>query len=290
MSTLKFHEYQHLVENSVIDAAQYLTKILASGAKPEVNVKKDASLVLSFDLECERLINERLGSVLPVLAEENESSHELFLTESTYFLVDPLDGTTSCSRFLNSQGGQVGYGPLVGCVVDNKLSIASFYNAPMKTLYTAVHGEGLYAVALPEPGVTKVPNLKDRTKITAKKCEKLVDAGVLFLVGKGGETSIVQFLKDRDAIQNLYRFGGFANDCTRLSLGLEQLTIQFSVKAWDYTAALFAHEAGLEVMVDPFGKKVSFEDWKVSAENPVIIVNAGIKEELFRVLSEFKKS
>jgi fructose-1,6-bisphosphatase/inositol monophosphatase family enzyme len=82
----------------------------------------------------------------------------------------------------------------------------------------------------------------------------------------------------------MYRFGGFANDCARLAQGFEQMSIQFSAKPWDFSAVLLAAEAGLEVWLDPLGRRVPFSDWRISSDNPTIIVQPGIRDEAFSLI------
>jgi fructose-1,6-bisphosphatase/inositol monophosphatase family enzyme len=269
------------VESAVLDAAQYIVQAGRSGDKLEVNVKADHSLVLNLDIESQRRILAKLGTSFPVVAEEDESSHKLIESCSSYFLVDPLDGTTSCKRFLGQQGGQVGYGPLVGFVKDHQLTVACFYSVPHQRLFTAVRGEGCYASdvdfingALPA----------ERRRLVAPPCTSLVEAGVLFLLGHHGESRIMQHLKNLNAIENMYRFGGFANDCARLAQGFEQASIQFSVKPWDLPGVLLAIEAGLEAWLDPLNRCVPLREWRIESNNPMYIVHPGIRDELFSKL------
>jgi len=112
-------EVARLIERAVMEVARYLDAAVRSVVKFQVQVKADKSLVLNLDLESQRRILNVLGSTFPVLAEEDESSHSLVTSGGSYLLVDPLDGTTSCKRFLGERGGQVGYGPLVGFVRDD---------------------------------------------------------------------------------------------------------------------------------------------------------------------------
>jgi len=270
-----------LIEAAVLDAAQYMVDAARSGRALEVHVKADHSLVLNLDIESQRRILAKLGKTLPIVAEEDESSHNLIESCSSYFLVDPLDGTTSCKRFLGQQGGQVGYGPLVGLVKDHALSVACFYNVPHRSLFTAVKGEGCY---LSEIDLHTVSTPLSRRRLLAGSCSSLAQAGALFLLGHHGESRIMQHLRNLNAVENMYRFGGFANDCARLAQGFEQLSIQFSVKPWDFPGVLFALEAGLEAWADPLQRAVPLSEWRIEANNPMYIVHPSIREELFAVL------
>jgi fructose-1,6-bisphosphatase/inositol monophosphatase family enzyme len=242
-----FRSIVDTVEAAVLDAGRYLDEAGRSGAALEVTVKADHTLVMNLDVESQRRVLSNLPAGHPVVAEEDESSHGLIHSAGSYFLVDPLDGTTSCKRFFGQKGGHVGYGPLVGYVHEGQLSVASFFSVPHGRLLTAVKGHGTY-ISTPDFSVGQVGT---RERLTPPGCSALVQAGVLFFVGHHGETRVMQHLKNHNAIENMYRFGGFANDCARLAQGFEQMSVQFAAKPWDFSATLLSAEAGLEVWLDP---------------------------------------
>jgi len=262
-----------------LEAAAYLDGAVTSGAKLDVQVKPDKTLVMNLDLESQRRILAALGTTLPIVAEEDPSSHSLIDASGSYFLVDPLDGTTSCKRFLGQRGGQVGFGPLVGFVRNNQLAVASFYSVPHRTLFTAVRGEGTYAL---EYGASEPRVLRP------ERCVELTAAGVLFFVSPYGEARVIEFLRSRNAIENVYRFGGFANDCSRLAQGFEQIQFQCNAKPWDFSAVLLAAEAGYEVICDPLGRRVPLQDWKIEMNNAVAIMHRELVSDFFALVDSMK--
>jgi fructose-1,6-bisphosphatase/inositol monophosphatase family enzyme len=282
------NEIVALLENAALDSGRNIVETIESGSQPEVWTKADNSLVMSVDIESQKRILAILGDSTLIVAEEDESTHSRVSTAESYFLIDPLDGTTSCRRFWNVRGGQVGFGPLVGYVEKGRLTVAVFYSVPHRTLYTAVLGEGLRASVVDFDAAPAPVERTARDKLTPVECSKLALAGVLFYVGNQGEARVVEHLRKRNAVENFYRFGGFANDCIRLSRGAEQITVQFAVKPWDYAAVLFAHEAGLQVTADPFGRRIPFEDWKIQMNNPVVITQRSLSAELFKELELVK--
>ncbi|MEN9847024.1 MAG: hypothetical protein RIS36_2171 [Pseudomonadota bacterium] len=275
-----FRSIVDTVEAAVLDAGRYLDEAGRSGAALEVTVKGDHTLVMNIDVESQRRVLSNLPAGHPVVAEEDESSHGLIHSAGSYFLVDPLDGTTSCKRFFGQKGGHVGYGPLVGYVYEGQLAVASFFSVPHSRLLTAVKGYGTY-ISTPDFSVGQVGS---RERLSPPGCSALVQAGVLFFVGHHGETRVMQHLKNHNAIENMYRFGGFANDCARLAQGFEQMSVQFAAKPWDFSATLLAAEAGLEVWLDPLGRRIPLHDWKIEPNNPIIIVQPGIRDELFTLI------
>lgn len=276
-----------LAERAVLSAARYLVDEMNSGRKPEVWVKPDHTLVMNIDLECQKRVLAELtqDGAQRIVAEEDEESHSLIKVGGSYFLVDPLDGTTSCRRFLGERGGQIGYGPLVGYVKDDVLSVACFFNAPHRRLYTAVKGEGTYEV---EVDFSDLSSLSKRRRLRADPVERLVHAGVLFYLGTLGEGRVMQLMRNENAIENMYRFGGFASDCARLARGSEQVSVQFAVKPWDFTGVLLSAEAGLNIYLDPLNQKIPLESWKIQMNNPIISTHPSIDTELFELLEKLK--
>lgn len=279
VSNSSVQEMRRHIEKAVLEAAEYLDRAVNSGEKLDVQVKPDKTLVMNLDLESQRRILAALGSAHPVVAEEDPSSHALIESSQSYFLVDPLDGTTSCKRFLGQRGGQVGFGPLVGFVQNNQLAVASFYSVPHRTLFTAVRGEGTYAL---ESGASEPRLLKP------ERCVDLGTAGVLFFVSPYGEARVIEQLRSRNAIENVYRFGGFANDCSRLAQGFEQVQFQCNAKPWDFSAVLLAAEAGYEVICDPLGRRIPLREWKIEMNNAVAIMHKEIVSDFFAHLDSMK--
>lgn len=290
----QYQEIVTIVESAVLEAARYLHNASVSGVVPDVTVKADKTLVMNLDLESQRRVLAKLPHGAKIVAEEDETSHDLIHSAQSYFLVDPLDGTTSCKRFLGQFGGQVGYGPLVGYVHKGQLVVASFYNVPQTKLFTAVAGGGTY-VSTPSfieqsKAHAHVNPLGERRRLQVQSSASLIDAGVLFLIGHNRESEIVQLLRDHNAVENFYRFGGFANDCSRLAQGFEQLSVQFAVKPWDLTAVLLPLEAGLEVWLDPLGKRIQLRDWRIAPNNPLMIMVPGIRDELFALIDRLRST
>jgi fructose-1,6-bisphosphatase/inositol monophosphatase family enzyme len=279
-----FVEVSEQIRGAVVAAGQYLDQASRSGEKPHVEVKPDKTLVMSLDLESQRIILNRLLGSYPIVAEEDPSSHGRISAAESYFLVDPLDGTTSCKRFLGQMGGHVGYGPLVGFVHEGELAIAAFYSVPHRRLLTAVSGQGTFVSVFDEGWDLVTPP----QKLIVQPCVDIGQAGMLFFISRFGEAAIVEFLRKQSAIENIYRFGGFANDCARLALGSEQIQIQFAVNPWDFSAALLAAEAGCDVFCDPLKRRVPLKQWRLEPNNPIIALAPGCSQSFFALLDTMK--
>lgn len=273
------------MEEAALLAAQHLIK--AGHATETVRSwrKGDNTWVMSLDLECEKIILEKLTLLAPALSEESDQTHAILGSPNPYFVIDPVDGTTACKRYLTSRGGQVGFGPLIGYVEEGRLRYSVFYNVPYRTLYSAVRGEGAYSY-YSEHADLLPPPVPERPRLKLAELPTLEDSVALFFMGRGGEGRIVSELKVGGKIDNAYRFGGFANDCSRLARGLEDIQIQFAVKPWDFAATLLSIEAGLSVVLDPLGTPTPFHEWKISMENPLVTAPAKTIEALVEFVRE----
>ncbi len=265
-------------------AARYLDHANRSGEALHVEVKPDNTLVMNLDLESQRIILQNLSGSYPIVAEEDPASHELIFHADTYFLVDPLDGTTSCKRFLGQRGGQVGYGPLVGFVYQGELAVSAFYSVPHRQLFVAVAGEGIKVTELGDSGERNQPE----RSLLVPECRNLKEAGMLFFISQLGEAAVVEFMRKEHAIENIYRFGGFASDCARMAQGFEQIHLQFQVKPWDFSAVLLAAEAGCEVFCDPLKRRVPLQQWRIEANNPIVTIAPGGQAAFFSLLDKMQ--
>jgi myo-inositol-1(or 4)-monophosphatase len=268
------------MQQAVLDSARYLDQANLEKSALSVQVKADNTLVMNLDLESQRRILPYLQGQYPIVAEEDPASHSFISSADSYFLVDPLDGTTSCKRFWGQQGGQVGFGPLVGFVKGNRLLATVFYSVPHRKLFTAVRGEGAHVTCF----LADWSIAESYRALKVAPRQDLSEAGVVFLMSAGGEARIVERLYLRNAVENVYRFGGCASDCARLAQGFEQIMVSFSVKPWDFPAVLLAAEAGCEVYCDPLVRRIALDDWRLEPNNPIIIIPAGTKELFFSVI------
>jgi fructose-1,6-bisphosphatase/inositol monophosphatase family enzyme len=279
-----FSETIELMTKAVLESSRYLDAAHRSKATLDIQVKSDNSLVLNLDLESQRLILQNLGGALPIVAEEDPASHSLIDSEPSYFSVDPLDGTTTCKRFLGQYGGQVGFGPLIGFVSQGRLTAASFYSIPQQKLFTAVRGEGAHVTCFDHNWRV----VEHARKLVVAPCPDLSKAGMLFFVSPYGEPAIVEFLKRKSAVENVYRFGGFASDSTRLAQDFEQIQLQLYAKPWDFPAVLFASEAGCDVFCDPLKRRVPLSEWTSESNNPIVVVPAGAGDAFFTLIDQMK--
>jgi fructose-1,6-bisphosphatase/inositol monophosphatase family enzyme len=292
MSSLSLHHLTTLLakaEQAVLAAGAHINSLRKNSASLVSTRKKDGSLVMKLDNECEQIATTLLTELLPVVSEEDESTHKNRDTQSLYYLLDPLDGTSACRRFFREKHGQIGFGPLVGIVSEGKLCGATFYHIPNKTVYSALVGQGTRKVAVKSCDLDwRPPEFLTRRRLpTPKTATSLTDSAMLFYISHYGEGSFLDMLKQQQVFANFYRFGGFANDCIRLATGREDLLMQLSIKPWDLAASLLPSELGFEVNLWNGSKFVELSDWDVQANNPLFIAPPHLKGEFSDLLEEF---
>lgn len=271
------------IEQAVLAAAQHLSTAIAERRDLGARYKSDASVVTVLDLEAQEIILSHLTGLLPVVSEEDSTTHD-FAAHKDFILIDPLDGTTACRRFSQLPPGQVGFGPLVGICRDARLWAAAYVNLPTRMLYVAMTGKGTYEV--PADRWRQYPDFQSRKRLLVEETPALPFSALLFYPGDNGELLAAHRLKSKRVVETVYRFGGFANDCTRVARGHEQALLQCSLKAWDFPAALLASEAGLDVIIDPLGSPREFHDYTVQPRCAVLIAAPSQRKELLAALRE----
>lgn len=281
-----------LLERAVLAGGRAILELLASGGAVESTRKADNSLVLNLDLASQAAMHAVLKGAGTVVSEEDPASHAMITPGGSYWVVDPLDGTSSCRRSLVAYGkfvpGQVGFGPVAGYVENGRMVAGAFFNLPDRMLYTAVQGQGAFVLECGQ----RLESLSGaaRCRIQARQQSSLLDAAVLFYPGSNAEFDLIYYLKVNRLVDAVYRFGSFANDCARVACGYEQIKTQFGPRAWDLPAALLAAEAGCTAIIDPLGTALALAEWDVALRNSVCIVAPGLETEMREVLRRFKSS
>ena len=178
--------------------------------------------------------------------------------------------------------GQVGFGPMIGVVKGKKLKAATFFSLTEKKVFSALSGVGAFECDWQADCV--LPKLSDRKRLIVNEAAPLNESAVLYYPGFNGEMDLVTRMRQERIVENVYRFGGFANDCTRLARGFEQLHVQLSLKAWDLPSALIAIEAGYSAIFNPNGIRKTLQDWDIVETNPLLLVHKQREQELLNIL------
>ena len=285
-------ELEILLERAVVAGALAMERLVKDGTSIKTDRKDDASLVTNLDMASQAAMQPVLRCGIQIASEEDPASHALVGRPQNYFLIDPLDGTSSCRRCLMHHKkfvtGNVGFGPLAGFAENGIITAAAFVNLPDRMMFTAVRGQGAW---MGEIGSNNLPPTRDkRTRLSVEKkaAPVLSDASLLFYPGVRGEMEFGSYLRRNRLVESLYRFGSFASDCTRIAKGYEQGEIQFSLKAWDLCAALIAEEAGCDVIVDPLGSFTPLASWRLAEVNPALILAPGLVDQARKAIEGYK--
>lgn len=110
--------------------------------RPQAEMKGDGSPVTEADRAAEALILaalERQAGDIPVVSEENPSSHSL-IPDGPFFLVDPLDGT---KEFLRSDD-RGGFTVNIALIEDGKPVLGIVHAPALSRLFTGIVGTGAW--------------------------------------------------------------------------------------------------------------------------------------------------
>jgi fructose-1,6-bisphosphatase/inositol monophosphatase family enzyme len=272
-----------LIRRAVMKAALKLLSLMEKPKGLLHSRKSDRSWVSALDVESDAVIRYELrDSDVPIISEEVVRSHEQIGLDGTFYLVDPLDGTSVCRLYMGDMNGQVGYGPLVGLVHDSIVQAVVFANITQGLLFVAERERDLIVTPIFDPSAVLVlSNLRTQRR-------SLAECVMLFHVGSALEAHLAYELREKGLIDNAYRFGGFANDACRLALGYEDIQLQLSLSPWDLCATLIPQSAGLSVWVDPLGVPTSLLQWKIKVNNPVLVCPPQLADDLLCHLNNHK--
>ena len=173
---------ESLTQNALVIAHRAGRRIVdVYGGHYDVDVKSDNSPVTTADLVAHDLIIESLGQLepkLPVLSEEStDVSFEERNRWSTYWLVDPLDGTR---EFLRRNGE---FSVNIALVHENRPIVGVIVAPVLGVSYFAIRGEGAFKQVGNEPAepirVRSAPSqvtvAKSRSPVVGPRLQHFLD-------------------------------------------------------------------------------------------------------------------
>lgn len=117
--------------------ASFRNELLAAFGNVEHTLKSDSSPVTAWDVAVEKKLQEALDEAFPFFGFQGEETGKSG-NDQTYWLVDPIDGTTSFIRGL-------AYSTNMAALVHEGIVIAAVvYDFVHDVVYTAVKGEGSF--------------------------------------------------------------------------------------------------------------------------------------------------
>jgi 3'(2'), 5'-bisphosphate nucleotidase len=163
----------------VIAAGAAIMRVYDSGF--DVNIKVDNSPVTAADAAAEAIILDglaRIASEIPAVAEEQAASGQIFGTDGSFFLVDPLDGT---KEFIQRQGDFTvnvalieDYTPVFGIVYSpatrvlfvGDLEAGEAWSATVDDFRAIRKRRSIHVRALPSAGISAVTSKSHNTPET----------------------------------------------------------------------------------------------------------------------------
>ncbi len=234
---------QALLDNVIhiaAGAAEKIMDVYANMGDIEIDKKADDSPLTQADLAAHHHICKELAAIseFPILSEESKGiSAEERLSWTTYWLVDPLDGT---KEFIARNGE---FTVNIALIHQNKAVLGVVYVPPTRTCYYAAKGMGAFKAV---DGNTQA--------IHTRSLEKSIAANKLELVGSrrhGAEAleKLVEDLKQKLCDVDLLNQGSSLKFCA-LAEGRADLYPRLALTCeWDTAAAqAVLEEAGGAVL------------------------------------------
>ena len=189
----------------VIDVFRgFRQELLEAFGNIEHTSKPDHSPVTVYDLKVETTLRDRLAEVFPEIGFEGEETGATG-NRSTYWLVDPIDGTSSFIRGLPFCTN------MAALVQDDVVIAAVIYDFVNDVLYTSLKGEGAYKngvqmhVKEREPGNHFIYAMTHDKMGHIKEALSELHMRTLLPVGAAGHTYMMLAEGKIDGIVNLSR-------------------------------------------------------------------------------------
>ena len=199
------------------------TAILRTKKKLTVSKKSDGSHLTNADMASHTLIIERLAKIThdPIISEESGSTH--VPTTSSFWLVDPLDGTRGFITGSNE------YSVNIALITNHAPVLAVIYLPELEHAYWATVGGGTY---------------RDDTNIFNSSNRK----NLIGVTSRTENNQEVTFLHDR-GIKEIRHHGSALKFCMLAEGGVDIYPRFHRCKEWDTAAGhLLAKEAGCDML------------------------------------------
>ena len=235
----------------------------------EVTHKDDSSPLTKADLASNKIILNALHELertIPILSEESLVEWNQRKNWTTYWLVDPLDGTTD---FVNRTGE---FTIMVGLVEKQKSILGLIYWPIKKKMYLAESGKGAFRHdeewgKIEVSMMSEIQNchaLVSRHHLSEKE-KKLLDEMEISVVTSIGSSLKVTEIASGDA--EIY------------------MTTTNKMKQWDTCASnCIISEAGGK-MTDISGKEMVYNTESVNHENGILVTNGLIHQDALNAIS-----
>jgi 3'(2'), 5'-bisphosphate nucleotidase len=234
------------------------------------STKADESPVTIADLESHKIINSVLSeSGTAIVSEEGE--HHDGGSRSTFWLVDPLDGTR---EFVDRNGE---FTIMIALVQDGKPAVGLISHPLASAVYLAQQGKGAF-------------RLKDGV------WEKLHVSDVMTL---GESTAVISRSHvSEDELEFMHTLGlrrhsklGSSLKALRICSGEAEIyfAANSKIKQWDTCASFGLVTESGGMMTDMFGGEITYRMGALAHERGVVISNGRVHDEFIRRSDSFRK-
>ena len=203
--------------------------ILKEMDEEEVMIKGAANYVTNVDLAVQNFLKEELGKVFPEISLIAEEKENLGLSkEETYWILDPIDGTTNLIRDYHLSAVSL------GLYENGEITFGVVYNPFTEELFYGAKGEGAYLNGAPIQ-VSNQPEFKDAVVSFGSSPYEKNRAKELFPIFYNIFMNCADFR----------RTGSAALDICYVACGRQHAYLEQNLKPWDYSgASIILREAG----------------------------------------------
>lgn len=239
-----------------LEAGKVLLAYKDQSLRTSLKSNSNRDIVTDVDIACEHVILDRLSCIkstpLRYLSEEAGDNRG---DSSSYWIIDPLDGTTNYSSGLPIYGVSIAY------VKNAELFSAAIYLPSLNELYFAQKGYGAY---------------KNQARLKACRDSRLekslisVTLPLSFHTAVSEQQAYERFKRLNSASKGVLRLGSSVYSLAQCSLQHIDICVGFRAKVWDVAAGLLiADEAGLSTSLQP--GEILFNEFDYYVSSPMAI-------------------
>ena len=236
-------------------------------AETDIIHKGNIDLVTQTDLQCDKLLRERISEKFPddcIIIEESEIINQ---SSTRRWIIDPLDGTTNFAHRFPFCAVSI------GLEVNEEIIYAVVFNPILDELFEAEKGKGAFLNG-------KKINVSKTNKIS----NALVATGFPYDRWEKADEYIKDYLAFMKRSQGVRRVGAAAIDLCYVACGRLDGFFERKLKPWD-TAA------GSLIVIEAGGTISQYSGEKYSCfDNTVLATNSLLHDRMINILSEIEKN
>ncbi|MEC9344578.1 MAG: inositol monophosphatase family protein [Pseudomonadota bacterium] len=258
----------NVMERAARRAARSLLHDFGEVENLQVSRKGPADFVSQADLQAERILREELAKARPDFGFRLEEGGEVPAKDGkSYWIVDPLDGTTN---FLH---GVPHFAISIGVEQQGEIVAGMVLEPTRDELFFAERGKGAF-----------LNDTRIRVSARTRMADSLIGTGMPFL-GRGGHALFHAELKAlTDQVAGVRRLGVASLDLAYVAAGRLDAFWERGLKPWDIAAGIvLVREAG-GLVTDLGGGK------KMLESGDILAGNTGVHPTLLKLLKDAAKT